>query len=503
MHSAVRTIQPPGGTVRRGIAFARPKLVLAEPLADPFNLILSGCISSLIFCVFLAVYTSPLDWFLLAIFLCGCLSGIDMISYLRGQLDTFDPLGVLGVFAYYFFYIAPLLTLGTGYHSRFLPAVPNWTEWIGWMALINAGGLILYLASRRIFPVRRPRTAWVVRAPSFFTAISIALPIAFSLQVYIFVKFGGITGFMRAFTERDTAAFSGMGYVFLLAETFPVFLAIAVLVWKRDFLKRSPWIFLFLLVVAFFFLKLICGGLRGSRTITVFGLFWVVGAIHVWVRPVSRRFLAVGVLFIVAFMYLYGFYKDVGLRAFEAVNDTSKIGRLEDNSGRTMYEVLLSDLARTEIQATLLHQVVTGDYQFGWGKTYLEDCAFFIPHALWPDRPEGKVTAGTEALFGRGSYDPVVHRATYIYGLAGEAMLNYPPVFAPLAFILLAFVVSRLRSFLVADKDDLRLLLIPVFAYGSVLLMGSDLDNLLFASLSIAVAPLILIRCCCRPVSLT
>jgi hypothetical protein len=484
------------------MAYARSGSALAEPLADPFNMILAGCISFLILCAFLAIYTGPFDWFLLPILLCGCLSGIDMIAYLRGQLDTFDPLGVLGMFAYYFFYIAPLLTVATEYHSKFLPAVPNWTDWIGWMALINAGGLILYLASRRIFPVRRPRTAWVVRAPSFFTAISTALPIALGLQTFVFVKFDGITGFMRAFTERDNAAFSGMGYVFLIAETFPVFLAIAVLVWKREFLKRSPWVFIALLVVAFFLLKLLCGGLRGSRTITVFGLFWIAGAIHVWVRPVPRKFLAIGVCFIFLFMYLYGFYKDVGVGAFEALNDSSKIDKLENNSGRTVYEVLLSDLARTEIQATLLYQVVTGDYEFRYGKTYLQDFAFFIPHALWQDRPEGKVTAGTEALFGRGSYDPVVHRATYIYGLAGESMLNFPPIFAPLAFIALAFVVSRLRSFMLADKDDLRLLLIPVFAYGSVLLMGSDLDNLLFASLSIAIAPLILIRCCCRPVSI-
>ncbi len=150
----------------------------------------------------------------------------------------------------------------------------------------------------------------------------------------------------------------------------------------------------------------------------------------------------------------------------------------------------------------MLHQVVSGDYQFAWGKTYVQDFAFFIPHVVWPDRPEGKVSAGTEALFGRGSYDAVVHRSTYIYGLAGEAMLNFPPIVAPLAFLVLAFVVSKLRSFILADKDDLRLLLIPVFAYGSVLLMGSDLDNLLFASLSIAIAPLILIRCCCNSVRL-
>ena len=83
-------------------------------------------------------------------------------------------------------------------------------------------------------------------------------------------------------------------------------------------------------------------------------------------------------------------------------------------------------------KTTLLNRVVTsGDFQYSYGKTYAEAFAFMIPKYLWPDRPEGKVTAGTEALFGRGSYDPVLHRATYIYGLAGEAMLNFPPALCP------------------------------------------------------------------------
>src|SRR5262249_13494593 len=149
------------------------------------------------------------------------------------------------------------------------------------------------------------------------------------------------------------------------------------------------------------------------------------------------------------------------------------------------------------------NRIVTGDgYQYALGKTYLAAPAFMIPKFVWPGRPEGKVPAGTEALFGRGTYDPVLRHATYIYGLAGEAMLNFPPIFAPLAFVVLAFIVSKMRSFMLADQNDLRLLLVPVFGYASILLLASDLDNVLFASLSIAIAPLILIRCCCSSVKL-
>src|SRR5579864_4942220 len=103
----------------------RPRFLLPEPLQDSFNIIVSGCVSLLILCVFAAFYDKPLHWCIVPIVACGCLSGIDMTAYLRGKLDAFDPLGVVGLFSYHFFFLAPLLTLLSGYHSKFLPAVPD------------------------------------------------------------------------------------------------------------------------------------------------------------------------------------------------------------------------------------------------------------------------------------------------------------------------------------------------------------------------------------------
>ena len=472
---------------------------LTNPHQDPLNFVVAGCLSALLLCVAVAAKPEVLGWHLLPLFLCGVLIGIDMVAYVRGKLDTFDPMGVLGIFGYYFFFLAPLLTLVTEYHSKFLPLVLDWTDWIGWVSAINALGLFLYVAVRRLFPVRRPSTIWLVRRPSFFTAISIALPTTLVCQVLIFVSFGGILGFMDTFSNRDTEVFTGMGYMFLIAEMFPVFFAIAFLVWKRDQLRCGSWWYLALLTGAFFALKLICGGLRGSRSITVWGLFWMIGAIHVWIRPVPRKALVAGFIFVLAFMYIYGFYKDVGVGAFEILEDRSKIESLENNSGRTMDAVLLGDMARTEVQATVLSRISTSsDFQYAYGMTYIQAFTFMIPKAIWPDRPEGKVKAGTEAIFGRGVYERRLMRASYIYGLVGEAMLNFPPVFAPLGFVAIAFILSKARSLMLADPDDLRLLLLPVCAYGMVLLVMSDLDNVLFASLSIAMAPLIMIRSCCR-----
>jgi hypothetical protein len=294
-----------------------------------------------------------------------------------------------------------------------------------------------------------------------------------------------------------------MGYLFLIAETFPILVAIAVLVWRREALRMRSWGVLTLLVVAFFLLKFLCGGLRGSRSLTVWALFWIMGAIHVWICPIPRKILVSGFFLIVLFMYVYGFYKDVGLEAVELLHDPSKVATLEQNSGRTMNAMLLGDLARSDVQAVLLNHIATStDFKYAYGTTYVEAFSFMVPKFLWTDRPEGKVRAGTEALYGRGAYDRQLSRASYVYGLAGEAMLNFPPLFVPLVFIPLAFVVSKFRSLMLADPNDLRLLILPILAYCSILLLTGDLDNVLFASLSMAVVPIVLVRACSRPISI-
>ena len=478
-----------------------PECILVEPFRDGLNIVLAGCLSLLIICALVAIRPELWNWSLLPIFACGILSGIDMIAWLRGRLDVFDPLGVLGAFGYHFFFLAPLLTLMWNYHDRYLPLASNWMDWIGWLSLLNACGLVIYMFGRRLFPIRKPLKVWRLRSSCFFASTAIALPVALACQIFIFVQFGGLVGFVEAFSSSiGNDPFAGMGFIFLVAETFPVFCAIVLLVWKRDSLRRRSWVFLAVLILAFFLLKLVFGGLRGSRGLTVWGLFWFVGAIHVWIRPLPRKMLVLGLLCLVGFMYAYGFYKDEGLLALEALSDPSKVDRMELNSGRTIDAALLGDMARTDIQATLLYRIASiGEYREAYGFTYLEAFAFVIPKSLWPDRPEGKVEYGTDALYGEEAYTRT-NRATYIYGFVGEAMLNFPPIFAPLAFLGLAFVMSKMRAMLLLDQTDLRRLFVPILSILAILLVSSDLDNVLFISLSIAVAPLALMRACCQVV---
>jgi len=470
---------------------------LVDPARDPTNVLVAICLSVLIIVGMVAMRDDMLHWFLLPVFLCGALIGPDMVGWLRGKIDIFDPVGILGAYGYYFFFVAPLLTVMWDYHTAGLVKPDDWLDWVGWMSVLNVFGLLVYLVARSLLKPHPPQTVWHVNRPAFLGAISVALPLTLVFQIYIFSRFGGVLGFISTFSENrgDTDIFAGMGWQFLIGELFPIFLVIAILVWKRDVLRqRSSW-FLAALVCAFFFLKLLCGGLRGSRSFTVWGMFWVVGAIHFWVRRIPRKGIAIGLLLLIVFMYYYGFYKERGSHAFDAIDDPSEMQQMEEENARTMDTVLLGDMARTEIQSYLLYRLrEVQDYDYGLGTTYLEAFDLFIPKAIWPDRPDGKVRKGTEALYGRDIYSARLFRASQVYGLAGEWMLNFGPFLTPVVFLILALAVSRLRNLMLADAGDLRWLIFPMLVNGVVVLLVGDLDNLLTFGVFVVLGPFMLLQ---------
>src|SRR5690606_30860054 len=97
-------------------------------------------------------------------------------------------------------------------------------------------------------------------------------------QLYVFNSFGGVLGYINAWGE-DRSQFDGLGKVFILAEAFPIIFALmyfAFLSKNRKFLN-----YLIMFLILFLILKIIFGGLRGSRSNTVWGVFWVIGVIHI------------------------------------------------------------------------------------------------------------------------------------------------------------------------------------------------------------------------------
>jgi hypothetical protein len=451
-------------------------------------------------CGFLLAFERTLHWFVVPVWCCGVLMGRDAVDWFRGRLDLLDPAGAMGAMGVHFFFLAPLLHVAWDSWLLYVEPPPDWRDWVGGMALVNVVGLVLYLLARESAGTRAHRNApvrvWQIDRRRFAFAAACALAVSAALQASVYVAYGGVFGYIQAFTEtigapQSESAFTGMGWIFMMSESFPIvaMMLFAVLA-NRTRVARS-WLVIIVVLLAYFVLALLFGGLKGSRSHTIWGLFWAAGIIHLWIRPLTRRFIAAGICFVIAFMYVYGFYKELGRDAMTLYQQAQL--ELDEERGRTWKGLLLGDLARADVQAFLLYRLTTADrdYYYALGRTYIGSIALLIPRRIWPDRPLTKVLEGTEAQYGVGSYDPDEWSSSNVYGVAGEAMLNFGPVAVPFAYLMLGLIVGRARGFLSRlDPGDARWLLCPFIVNLCIAVLHADSDNLLFTFVKDGMVPL-------------
>jgi len=451
-----------------------------------------GC--TLLTAAFLVRNPQVVHWFVIPTLFCGVLIGSDAVDWLRGRVDLFDPAGIVGVLGVHFFLLAPLLHVcWDSWLSDQLPYVdppPDWRDWLGYMGILNAAGLIVYrrVRDRVAASVRTSRLSyWQLNAKRLFLAAAIGLGISAVVQYRLYTGFGGIAGFIDAFTFAigdDTQPFlAGMGWLLMIADCFPILAMICFAVWVKRARFRLGSLAIVFVLLGFFALRMLFGGLLGSRSNTLYALFWAAGIIHFWIRPLTKKFVLVGIAFLFAFMYVYGFYKNMGGNLAAAFQEGASAAEVSESTGRTFEALVLGDLARSDVQAFILYRLslANRDYNLALGRTYVGTVAQLIPRSVWSGRPPTKRKEGTEVQYGVGSYDPNGWASARVYGISGEAMLNFGPFAVPLAYLVFGFVVGGLRTFLAGLREgDTRLLLMPFLITLCFWLLVGDSDTTLF-----------------------
>ena len=464
---------------------------------------------SLVFCTlvvigFLYAFEPITHWFVIPVWFCGVLMGRDAMDWFRGRLSLFNPAGVIGLLGVHFFFLAPLLHVAWNSWMPYVERPADWRDWLGIMALFNAVGLLAYgWARRAVMETTRQKTApkvWELNEHRLVWALLAGLAVSAALQCWVYASLGGIGGYIQAVTEsigadNTESAMAGMGWIFMVSETFPILAMILYAVWARRRPAAGKWAVIVAVLAGYFVLKMLFGGLRGSRSNTVWGLFWAVGIVHLWVRPISRKFVLVGVCFLVAFMYFYGFYKGLGHRVLDEWQGSS-LSEMSKKSGRSFDGVLLGDLGRADVQAFLVHRLwrTGSDYRYAWGRTYAASAALLVPGRFWPDKPPLKVKDGTDAIYGAGTFAQGQWHSSHVYGIAGEAILNFGPFAVPVAYLLFGLSVGWLQRFLTRlSPADARLLLYPFLVNTCFSILVSDSDNLIFNFIKDGIVPLSII----------
>ncbi|NLF00223.1 MAG: hypothetical protein GX601_04515, partial [Anaerolineales bacterium] len=438
-------------------------------------------------------------WFIIPVAACGTLIGADAVDWFRGRLDLFDPVGIIGLLGVHFFLLAPLLHVAWDRWMGYISPPPDWRPWLGYMAMLNLGGLLIYRATRggtwSAARTPRRRTVWRLNRRLFPFILACGLLLTLALQLWVYRRYGGVLGYIRSFEARE-GAFIGMGWVFMISESFPIlaFFGYAIYAQSRGW-ARSWWA-VALALLLFLVVKLFFGGLRGSRSNTIWGLFWAAGIVHLWLRPLNRKVIYAGLAFLVLFMYVYGFYKGAGLEGLSAVRDPAGRAAMEQRTGRTVESALLGDLGRADVQAFLLYRLraYPAEYDFAWGRTYMGGLAILVPRSLWPERPPTKVKEGTELQYGRGTWHPDRWSSSRVYGLAGEAMLNFGPLAVPLAFVALGVIVGAVRrGYRRWSERDTRRLLLPLLINLCFVILVGDVGNIVFFLVKNGVVPALVV----------
>jgi hypothetical protein len=440
-------------------------------------------------------------WFLIPLMICGVLSATDAVAWVRGRLDLYDLIGIVGVFGFHFFFLAPLLHVQLDFWVEHLNPPPDWRDWLGYMAILNVAGLVSYRLCRNVFKTSKqtsPRRGYWRIDPALFRVIApVALAIAAVSQIWVYARMGGIGAYMQAVQSAQNPL-QGMGWIFMVSESVGVLAMFILIVHFQN--GNMSWSKAISVLLLLFIVQLIFAGLRGSRSQMIQYLFWLVGCVHFLVRPVPRKFIYAGSVFVVAFLYIYGFYKAGGAAGVtEAAQGSSEREQLGKKTGRTFNAVLLGDLGRSDMQAFVLYRLVhdRGDYSYALGRTYLGAVSVLIPHFILPERPETKVRWGTDIQNGSGRYAADVAQSSKVYGLAGESMLNFGPISVPFIYGVFGLLVGWIRNRIsLLLPGDARFLLVPLVLYTCFQAIIGDSDNLIFGLVKDGFMPCIVVMAC-------
>lgn len=434
-------------------------------------------------------------WFLIPISICGVLIGTDAIDWIRGRLDLYDPVGILGLAGVHIFYLSSLLHVQWDTWVIDSAPPPEWRDWLGYMGYLNAAGLVLYRVSRQIFKHKanyRP-ALWKIEKGKLRIVLPLCVLISAVAQTLVYAKFGGMVGYMDS-VIRDPSNWAGMGWIFMISESAPILISFFVIVHLQR--RGLNWSVAILAILVLFCIQMYFGGLRGSRSQTIELFFWVIGAVHFLVRPVPRRFVYAGLGVLIIFLYLYAFYKALGKDATQAITASAEDREhIAQTKHKTFRGLVLADLARADVQAYILFRLVTDGkdfFDYAKGRTYLAAISLWVPRWILPNRPLGKVKEGTEVQMGSG-FD-MNQNSSHVYGMAGEAMLNFGPLAAPLSFIAFGLLIGWFRRAIYSlPQGDARLLLVPFGVWMCLGFLLADSDNNAFGLMKDGLLPFLVV----------
>lgn len=386
------------------------------------------------------------------------------------------------VFTYVFFIIVPAANVFYDEYVTRSLFFGDPAKSMAYLNLLNAAGLCIAAVAASWIRLPEPKPAPARWSTGNIQAM-LAIALIVSLGLGIYNNF--IAGNLRE--SGDAATSAGIG-LYAVIESAPLLLAwlTVVSVWHQ---QRFPSKLAgFLLTCLFLVVAVGMNFSRGSRVTVLLVVIVSMQLFHQYVFRLHKAFL-VGLLIVGAGVFnLMTVYKHIGVDGLESYLGGHSAPAYVEERYTNPVRIVVGDIGRADIQASILEAEMAGQIPHVHGRTYLKALTLILPDSLDPFPEEwGKVSAGASAQI---SIDPDVElssndtwgiSSSRIYGVVGEALLNFGWMGALLSFVVVGLVTRRCIVWANQagpwwDKG----LVAPVVSLVPILILFYDFDNIVF-----------------------
>ncbi len=433
----------------------------------------------------LFTYRIPFNYYLIPLILCGIISLTQLFSYFKNQNALREVFFYVWFIFFVASFIAPLIHFGRDYWKGYVNlSSSDWQGLAFYVSSIYLYGIIIFISLSKLkLKQKKVRHIWSFKSNAALI-VSLLMVFSFVLQTYLYAKIGGIKAYIQIFTDKEEASsgFTGMGALFIVSEIFPYLLLLWYFIKKRgkNVSVSNVAIFLALMLVACIYF----GGLRGSRSNTVFTMVHAVIVVHFTIFRFKRKHFMILLASFFLFMAIGRLYKNDGIEMIKNYKNYDDIQI--SNKMSSAESIIISDLARYDVRCFELFMLENNiHYKKKYGSTYLYSVLTFIPFGK-SVRNSLHLTGRTEAA-GQLQFDSsgVVksnkRKNTRIFGFIGESMLNFGIFSFILAYIVLYFILAYISQWTNAVPTyDARFIIIAMISIFIPLIINADSNNVIF-----------------------
>lgn len=418
--------------------------------------------------------------FLVPIIIIGALFLYEVIYTVNYKFEIFSAVSIFGFFGLIFFYFVPLFQINWDYWPS-LPSSKDMDYWSSVWAICSIIGFFLIgMGYKLTFRSSSSPSNFYIDRQKMVLSFSIGLMICLLAQVIVLAKFGGLSGYLQAYEMRIQESiqgynpYEGLGFLFTFSESFPNLLSIFIVLLIKD----KPWaknlkVFLGLCAVLLI-INLIFGGLRGSRSTTIWSMFWFLVMYHTIISKVSLKILvSIGAAFFL-FMSTYTLFKFGGLDGLQGIWDDDVKQQVFDRKyvQDSNKQLLVRDAGRTDVQSYILKTYWNSEHDYAYGRTLLAGAVSFVPSFIFPNKPITAIKEKTEIFRGGFTEDSYT---TLLAGGFGEFVINFGPLLGLVFFLLYGMTLGAIDKFSNASNGfSINLLLSPVLLLLTIQMLMSD-----------------------------